>query len=324
MKTRFVLIALFLFGALGFIGAKDVFITSNDNMTENDSLHYSTNYSFMINAPDFNSLSTEKCTFEILTNDGNNYEIPYSSCSNTFPYTLFINIPNASSLPSGYDWAKYFNGMLKARIHFAGLDADDNFRRYEADFDLAIPYKPTTPKIGVKSIEDTEWEGLGHVTLEFSSYGAEAYYLTYEPEGFNYTVPYYIVSNPDSNGATTCTFPSVFLFIANYFSIVAINQYGKSESTLLTLLLPTDIDSKISNTNFNVYPNPAKDIITIKTPESNNNQSVIITDMQGRKCLQVTLINTDKIDISRLPQGNYLLHIEQEGKRVFTTKLMKK
>lgn len=57
----------------------------------------------------------------------------------------------------------------------------------------------------------------------------------------------------------------------------------------------------------NVYPNPAKDMIFIKTETISVNIATVFDNM-GRKVLEVAL-NEDGIDISSLDAGTYFVQI---------------
>lgn len=69
--------------------------------------------------------------------------------------------------------------------------------------------------------------------------------------------------------------------------------------------------------NFKVYPNPAKDIVTVKFDQTESDKlSLKIYDIQGRVMIQNALPNQGQdqvvqtVDISSLPAGYYLLVIE--------------
>jgi len=80
----------------------------------------------------------------------------------------------------------------------------------------------------------------------------------------------------------------------------------------------------LSESKFEVYPNPATDLITIK---SNNNISLsstyIINDQLGRRIMMGKLNNeATTIDISQLESGLYFLQVGQQSERTF--KVIKK
>lgn len=120
---------------------KSVYITSENNVIkENDTVYYKTDYTFLINAPGFDRLITKECSLEILTNDGKNYKLISFPGSSAFPFSFVVNLPSGAVIPEGYDWKETIDGMFEARIYYEGLDVDDGFRSYEADFYFFIPY----------------------------------------------------------------------------------------------------------------------------------------------------------------------------------------
>ncbi len=72
-----------------------------------------------------------------------------------------------------------------------------------------------------------------------------------------------------------------------------------------------------------IYPNPAQNFIAIDVPESYAKVSVNIYAIQGQK-VQSNAINsiTQKLDITRLPNGLYLLVVEENGKRILTKRIV--
>lgn len=65
---------------------------------------------------------------------------------------------------------------------------------------------------------------------------------------------------------------------------------------------------------FSAFPNPVKDILTIRNPSSVSFDRIIITDLTGKKVREQTS-NLTLIDVSQLPSGMYLLQIASEGKK---------
>ena len=77
----------------------------------------------------------------------------------------------------------------------------------------------------------------------------------------------------------------------------------------------TSINYEIENNNFSIYPNPTKDFIII-----NENVDIVnIFDLTGRLVL---ISKEDKIDISYLPSGTYILQAKTDT-NIKTTKFVK-
>ncbi|MEO8116636.1 MAG: T9SS type A sorting domain-containing protein, partial [Bacteroidota bacterium] len=67
-----------------------------------------------------------------------------------------------------------------------------------------------------------------------------------------------------------------------------------------------------------LYPNPAKNTVTVKGLNKNIPATIKITDMQGREISSqnFTQSNSATLNIRALAQGTYFVQVEQEGKMV--------
>lgn len=63
--------------------------------------------------------------------------------------------------------------------------------------------------------------------------------------------------------------------------------------------------TSLDEIEFSVYPNPSMDIITVST--SNSINSMLIYSLDGKK--MISQLNKNSLDISHLPQGNYILEV---------------
>jgi beta-glucanase (GH16 family) len=77
--------------------------------------------------------------------------------------------------------------------------------------------------------------------------------------------------------------------------------------------------SKIKADNFNVYPNPATNRLTIES--ATRISSATVYDLSGKKVLTVN--NSNTVDTSNLLNGNYVLKIEDENGNMATQKFTK-
>jgi hypothetical protein len=77
-----------------------------------------------------------------------------------------------------------------------------------------------------------------------------------------------------------------------------------------------------NETDFVVWPNPATDIIYLKSNTSIQNAEYSIIDVNGRLVKRNTISNTDSIDISDLSTGIYILRIATQNS-TFTEKIVK-
>ncbi len=113
---------------------------------------------------------------------------------------------------------------------------------------------------------------------------------------------------------------SLYTFGAN--SLAQLGNGTTNNTTIPTPVncLPLSIEN-FSNNSFIVYPNPAKDFISIK---SNNNLLIdefIIIDIYGNKVIEKKNLN-DKLNIQKLPYGIYFLQINCQNRK-FNFKFIK-
>lgn len=103
----------------------------------------------------------------------------------------------------------------------------------------------------------------------------------------------------------------------------ASSQFGNGNST--QSLIPIEvacpstvgISNLVKNETFKIFPNPVKDILTIRNSANGSFEKVIITDLTGKKVREQTSKLT-LLDVSQLPSGMYLLQITSEGKTSVT------
>jgi hypothetical protein len=79
---------------------------------------------------------------------------------------------------------------------------------------------------------------------------------------------------------------------------------------------------KLNDDNIQIYPNPVVDFIQINTPAEFSINKVKITDLNGKIIYQNSKVN--KINLSNLPKGNYLLTIFDKNNNSYTKKIIKK
>lgn len=78
----------------------------------------------------------------------------------------------------------------------------------------------------------------------------------------------------------------------------------------------------IDATSFQLYPNPAKDFITITSEDNQVIKNVTIVDVQGRNVF-TSNVETGRISVSNLQQGMYFMTLETESGAITTKKFMK-
>lgn len=103
-------------------------------------------------------------------------------------------------------------------------------------------------------------------------------------------------------------------------------RHYDSDAQFVLLFDDVEIINGVMSTNetttkstFNIYPNPAKDIVQIQT--TLNDYSIEIYDMHGK--LIHTFSNLSQINVSNLEKGIYMIQLKTD-KEVWTKKLIKK
>ncbi|MBS1730902.1 MAG: T9SS type A sorting domain-containing protein [Bacteroidetes bacterium] len=96
----------------------------------------------------------------------------------------------------------------------------------------------------------------------------------------------------------------------NYYRIK--ENAANGTNTYSQILKVTFADSQ----TISLYPNPAKNTVTLKGLNINATATIKITDMQGREISKQNFSNTSSttLSIKTLAQGSYFILVEQEGK----------
>ena len=82
-------------------------------------------------------------------------------------------------------------------------------------------------------------------------------------------------------------------------------------------------NKSIWNKKFKVFPNPAKDMITIRQYGNPQNLTADIYDLNGRRMQNAALADVDNdVDVSGLPAGIYFVKIEKDGETLGYKKIM--
>ena len=80
--------------------------------------------------------------------------------------------------------------------------------------------------------------------------------------------------------------------------------------------MTTGIEEK-KETVINIYPNPTDGIVKLEIPGNEQLESIVISDMTGRKVIQNTNLFTNEIDLQSLPDGFYPVRIVTDKQRYF-------
>jgi len=104
-------------------------------------------------------------------------------------------------------------------------------------------------------------------------------------------------------------------------STVKFDDYSLTAVPAINLL---SVDKVVADNNFSVYPNPATNVVNIKSSVNTSMQTVSITDLNGRTVKTNTVSgNEAQINISDLASGVYMMNINSDEGSV-TKKIVKK
>lgn len=111
----------------------------------------------------------------------------------------------------------------------------------------------------------------------------------------------------------------VFSFAINTFVLNGTTNVSKSVSYLDSAVLST-ANPESKKEEISVYPNPSADFITIASKEAL--KKVTISSPEGK--IVLTAENSEKIDVSKLSKGVYILQGELKNGTVISKKIIKK
>lgn len=129
-----------------------------------------------------------------------------------------------------------------------------------------------------------------------------------------YSIPSYAtLANPISDGCTATLIQSPAIGTSVFPGVYTITVTATAGATVVTRTFTLTVVSNLSNVDFVknnivIYPNPAKNFITIKG-EFDESESITIFNLLGQKIMDKELTsNEDKIDVSSLSNGIYTIY----------------
>ncbi len=87
------------------------------------------------------------------------------------------------------------------------------------------------------------------------------------------------------------------------------NALKNSKAVVLPAMV-SSVGDKVADFDFQFYPNPAKDFVMIEIPGKGKAE---ILDENGRVVLQTVVVNSKRLDITKLKNGLYFSKIEMNG-----------
>jgi hypothetical protein len=126
---------------------------------------------------------------------------------------------------------------------------------------------------------------------------------------------------------------SAITVLASGFLDSTVNSNGKSFGLWVTKasgggLIPlptasvTNVSTELTSIEAMLYPNPATETLTLSGFDSNI-KTIEIMDISGKIMTGVQMLSTETIDISLLPQGMYLLKVQDKSGSLNVYRFMK-
>ena len=143
---------------------------------------------------------------------------------------------------------------------------------------------------------------------------ADDFTLVYPNSGF-----FQISTTPDNKVPYTLPTPAIG---TRYVKIIGDGQPGGSRYTTIHEIefygnsSTLSVDENDFANQIILYPNPAKDILTLKNIKSNVN-SIRVFSLDGRKVIEKSINSTEfefKLDLSSISNGAYILNLSNQGK----------
>ncbi|AZB11492.1 M20/M25/M40 family metallo-hydrolase [Chryseobacterium sp. G0162] len=157
--------------------------------------------------------------------------------------------------------------------------------------------------------------GLYSPLQTFTSNAYSSDYIPFEAKGYTITGFYeYIRSeNEHSTADTFANIDPVYVFNVGKAAVGALQHFAVA-ITANNILGTQDTRVQNSSENVNIYPNPAKNLLTIEFPQKTNQFNIEISDMTGNIVLRAE--NKNKIDTTPLSNGVYMISIKTDRNHI--------
>ncbi|WP_262708344.1 M28 family peptidase [Chryseobacterium sp. CH21] len=135
-------------------------------------------------------------------------------------------------------------------------------------------------------------------------------YMPFEAKGYTITGFYETIqsNNEHTVNDTYANLDPVYIFKVGKAAVGALQHFAVATTT--SNLLSTKETTQSSAETVRVYPNPAKDLITIEFQQKVKQFKVEINDMAGNSVLNVE--NEEKINTSAFKNGVYMITVKTE------------
>jgi hypothetical protein len=195
------------------------------------------------------------------------------------------------TFPSTYHYEKYINLKISAYVSNAWVLRRNVNQVYDANGNW----------VSFISMKDSGTGMAGEYNIEFTHDLSIPYnqILTFEPESDHKNMPLTLKTYKWQNS----------------WVVKSLSTYYYTQQELSGVSKTLRDDSKI-------FPNPAKDFITVKTDGNGTHNTIELYNLQGSKVLSTVLTNDNKVSIEQLAKGAYIYKVNG-GTSCFTGKLVK-
>ncbi|WBV57367.1 M28 family peptidase [Chryseobacterium daecheongense] len=148
-------------------------------------------------------------------------------------------------------------------------------------------------------------------TVMATAYASD--YIPFEENGDIITGFYENIrsNNEHTVNDTFANIDPVYVFNVGKAAVGALQHFAVASTTASMVLNTEETKAQASIESVKIYPNPAKDIITIDLPDTIKEFNFELTDLLGH--ILIKKENQRKIDISGLQEGAYLVIIKAKG-----------
>lgn len=142
-----------------------------------------------------------------------------------------------------------------------------------------------------------------------SAYGSD--YVPFEAKGYTITGFYENIrsENEHSVDDNLTNIDPVYVFNVGKAAVGALQHFAVA-TTSNSILGTQDASTRKILDNVNIYPNPAKDQLTVELPQKVNQLNIEVSDMTGNVLLE--LKDQVKINTSKLNNGVYMISIKTD------------
>lgn len=220
-------------------------------------------------------------------------------------------------------WSEYQYWYYEGIYDLSYFPIDTFFVLYDfGPLDTAVVGDEIATNITVYDIDSIELNGTQHVLYTIAGNGIpEDKWIKGIGSMFNPLKPLFSVTGIVNHCGCGM---NLSYFDGNTIEHLEIRDTSFSTYVGVCSILDLDFHSNIS---LNIYPNPTKDKIVLKTSEYNQLDKIIISDIFGKVVQSEVLINQGmnemQLDLSHLSNGIYLVHVWIRDSALKTMKIIK-